>query len=67
MKAKPAPVWLWTLVRHSAWTVAQKPGFERAVEIQGIHTQREAEKVIRCGGVVFTEYQVANQREYDEN
>jgi hypothetical protein len=58
---------LWTLVRHSAWTVARKPAFEEAVEIKALHTQKEAEKVTRNGGVVFSDYKVANDREYSEN
>jgi hypothetical protein len=67
MIKKPSAVMLWTLVRHSAWTVARKPGFEKAVEIQMLYTHKDAEKVVRAGGILFSDYKVANDREYSEN
>jgi len=67
MRKKPQDLLLWTLVRHSAWTVARKPAFSKAVELQCIYTQKEAEKAVRCGGVIFTDYKAAHNREYAEN
>jgi hypothetical protein len=62
-----SPINKWTLVRHSGWTVAKKPGFEHAVETQMLTTQTEVARVVRVGGMVFDDYTKATEAEYSEN
>lgn len=57
---------LYTLIRHSGFTVGQNPHFEHAVELQSIN-ERDAETVYKAGGLVFGGYQEASEREYREN
>jgi len=43
-----------TLVRHSAWDVAQKPAFEHAVEPAFVHTKADEKKIKKAGGIIFS-------------
>lgn len=50
----------WTVVQHSGFGYAQKPGFEKAVEVRNLTTVGEMRKVEKAGGVVFDNYREAD-------
>jgi hypothetical protein len=56
----------YTLVRHSAWSIAQKPEFERAVELREL-TAKQVGAVAKVGGLIFNSYDEADDRETAEN
>lgn len=56
----------YTLVRHTGYSQAGYADFRQAVEERGI-TEREAEKVRKAGGLVFTGYENASTAEMAEN
>jgi hypothetical protein len=55
-----------TLVRHSAYSVAGNPQFEQAVELREIDTQ-EVYRVRAAGGVVLETYEAAQAAEAAAN
>lgn len=65
MPRKP-PNSVWTLVRHTAFSVAGKPAFKNAVEVESIDGNQAA-KVIKAGGLIFNSYIDAVEREEKEN
>jgi|tagenome__1003787_1003787.scaffolds.fasta_scaffold20677639_2 hypothetical protein len=57
----------WTLVQHSAYGYAEKPGWEKAVETRQITTDAELKRVKSAGGFVFASYNEADDQEYKSN
>lgn len=57
----------WTLVQHSAYGYAEKPGWEHAVETRSINTTAEIHRVLKAGGLVFETYSEADEQEYKSN
>lgn len=57
----------WTLVQHSAWAYAGNPQFENAVEEVHVQGPAAEAKILRAGGIVYTDYMVASERAYEEN
>jgi len=57
----------WTLVQHSGFGYAEKPGWEHAVETRRITTERELLDVTNEGGMIFESYNDADTAEYKEN
>jgi hypothetical protein len=57
----------YTLVQHSAWVAKRDPQFQWAVETRSIQTKAQGERVLKAGGVIFTDYNLASEREYAEN
>lgn len=51
-----AKVEKWTLVQHSAFGYAEKPGWEHAVETRSLHTDAEVKRVKQAGGMIFDTY-----------
>ena len=51
----------WTVVQHSGYGYAQKPGFKQAVETRALSTVGEVRRVERSGGVVFDSYLLAEE------
>jgi hypothetical protein len=49
----------WTIVQHSGYGYAGKPGFERAVETRQVPTLAEQKKVEKVGGILFESYSQA--------
>lgn len=58
---------LFTLVQHSGYLVGGKPGFEHAVELQSVTSAVDRRKVERAGGLLFTNYRLADDAEYTVN
>jgi hypothetical protein len=57
----------WTLVQHSGFGYAEKPGWEKAVETRQITTEVELKRVESVGGYVFDSYSDADDQEYKSN
>lgn len=53
----------WTLVQHSGYGYAEKPGFMQALEIRSLANRAERNLVERVGGVVFEDYGSARDAE----
>ena len=56
----------YTLVQHSGWTVSGNSEFRQAVEVRSV-TAKQAERVVRAGGVLFDTWEAADRAEYAEN
>jgi len=57
---------IFTLVRHSAWSVKQDPQFEHAVE-ESMIDSRLITSILKAGGLIFTSYAEASDRAEMEN
>jgi hypothetical protein len=57
----------WTLVQHSGFGYARKPGFQSAVEERSLETEAAVERVRTAGGLVFEKYSDASDRADQEN
>lgn len=57
----------WTLVQHSGFGYAEKPGWELAVETRLITTDVELKRVESVGGYVFDSYGEADDQEFKSN
>ena len=64
MKGKHSRPVGYTVVRHSAYGYGGDTDFIRGLESRALHTETEAEKVRKAGGVIFTDY--AHAEEYAE-
>jgi len=53
----------WTLVQHSGYGYAGKPGFMQALEVRSLSSRAERNRVERVGGVVFEDYGEARDAE----
>lgn len=56
----------WTLVQHSGFGYAEKPGFRLAVEMREV-TGKGIERVKKAGGVLFDTYSECSEAEDREN
>jgi hypothetical protein len=54
----------YTLVKHSA--ASTHPSFKRAVELRSI-TAKQAEAVVKAGGLIFNSYAEAQDAEMEKN
>lgn len=50
------PIDLWTIVQHSGYGYANKPGFERGLETRHITTATERNTVKKAGGLLLDSY-----------
>lgn len=57
----------WTLVQHSGYGYAEKPGFQQAVETRNLATRAEANLVNRVGGVIYADYNEAEDAAMELN
>lgn len=46
----------WTLVQHSGYGYANKPGFEHGLETRMIETKTQRKQIVKLGGVIFATY-----------
>lgn len=53
----------YTLVQHSGYGYAGKPGFMQALEVRSLQSRAERNRVERVGGVVFETYHEAMEAE----
>ena len=51
---------LWTIVQHSGFGYAGKPGFKKGLEIRAINTEAQSDKVFKANGVLFDNYLAAD-------
>jgi hypothetical protein len=49
----------WTIVQHSGFGYAGKPGFAQGVEVRRITTKKEENDVKAAGGIMFDTYKEA--------
>jgi hypothetical protein len=56
----------YTIVRHSAWSVAHDPDFRRGIEEVPLVSLREEKTVRKEGGVVFGNYTLASDFAMEE-
>lgn len=57
----------WTLVQHSAYGYKGDGMFRRAVEERQLESQREVNRVLKAGGLIFDDYGAASDRAEVEN
>lgn len=59
---------IYILVRHTAASESNKPGWEKAVELRGLDaTPKQLEKMKEAGVLIFGTYKEAQAREEAEN
>jgi len=58
---------LYTLVQHSGFGYAGKPGFKQAVEMRMLTRKGQIEKVRKAGGMLFDSYAAASDAADTEN
>ena len=46
----------YTLVQHSGYGYAEKPGFAKGLEVRSLSTRAEANLVARVNGMIFMDY-----------
>lgn len=51
----------WTVVQHSGYGYAGKPGFAKGLEVRVVHTKAEQDKVEKAGGLLFDTYIAADK------
>lgn len=56
----------WTVVQHSGYVVSGNLQFERGLESRMLLTKKEVERVYKAGGIVFNDYNDAEDFAYDE-
>lgn len=57
----------YTLVQHSGYGYAGKPGFQQAVETRGLERLSERNLVQRVGGVLYADYGAAEDAAMELN
>lgn len=55
----------YTLVQHSGYGYADKPGFDKGLETREICTRAERNLVERVGGVVYEDYVQADEAAFE--
>lgn len=55
----------YTLVQHSGFGYASKPGFAQGLEVRALNTRAERNRVERVGGIVYETYDEAREAEYN--
>lgn len=58
---------LYTLVRHTGWSVGGKSDFEHAVEERDVPTKTIASLIMRKGGCIYDSYATAHQMAHTYN
>jgi len=52
---------LYTIVQHSGYGYADKPGFREGLEERCVTTNNQMKKIIKAGGILFKDYKRASE------